>query len=411
MNRVKKRYLALAIGVLVPCSVGFASLWLRLRDGHGDGLDQLASSMSLKSGDTRRFEWTSQEKRHWQIVTTDKLETPAQTDAREKTRGACRAGMVEVKGEFLLDSYGTELSDEVESLQSKSCSTWLNKDFPARCADFDPAAWKTAQAPLKKKEMHYCIDRFEYPNRRGGYPWIVATYTESQQICKREGKRLCTESEWTFACEGEEATPYPGGYEREAAACVADRDWREFDPAALGVRDSSRAEGEVDRLWQGEASGSRATCRSNFGVYDMTGNVDEWTSSVRKSGYRSVLKGGYWGPVRARCRPATRAHDEHFVAYQQGFRCCAAAPGENDPPEPEEEPLEEASTDGGSAAPSTLADAGGLDSGLSQGTDGGFSLQNPLPFAPDYGLLDEDEALGQKVRGVARGCSGGPTPK
>lgn len=387
-----------------------ATLWLRYRDGHGDSLDQLANSMSLKAGDTRRFEWVSQEKRHWQIVSSEAAEPTSQTDAREKTRGACRAGMVEVKGQFLVDSYGTELSDEVESLQSKSCSTWLNKDFPARCADFDPEAWKTAQTPLKKKEMHFCIDRFEYPNKKGAYPWIVATYTESQQICKREGKRLCSESEWTFACEGEEGTPYPGGYEREEAACVTDRDWREFDSGALGMRSSARAEGEVDRLWQGEASGSRATCRSNFGVYDMTGNVDEWTSSVRKTGYRSVLKGGYWGPVRARCRPATRAHDENFVAYQQGFRCCSAVPGEADrEPEEVEEEAAPSVTDAGSA---TSVDAAAPPApAVSTSIDAGFSLADPLPNSGDFGLLDEDEAIGQKVRGVARGCGGGPTPK
>jgi MYXO-CTERM domain-containing protein len=57
----------------------------------------------------------------------------------------------------------------------------------------------------------------------------------------------------------------------------------------------------------------------------MTGNVDEWTHSARSTGFASVLKGGYWGPVRARCRPATRAHNEDFVAYQQGFRCCGEA--------------------------------------------------------------------------------------
>ncbi|MFS8071048.1 MAG: hypothetical protein ACMG6S_32165, partial [Byssovorax sp.] len=36
----------------------------------------------------------------------------------------------------------------------------------------------------------------------------------------------------------------------------------------------------------------------------------------------SILKGGYWGPVRTRCRPATRSHDENHLFYQEGFRCC-----------------------------------------------------------------------------------------
>jgi hypothetical protein len=55
----------------------------------------------------------------------------------------------------------------------------------------------------------------------------------------------------------------------------------------------------------------------------MTGNVDEWTHSVREGERPSILKGGYWGPVRTRCRPATRSHDENHIFYQQGLRCCS----------------------------------------------------------------------------------------
>jgi hypothetical protein len=44
--------------------------------------------------------------------------------------------------------------------------------------------------------------------------------------------------------------------------------------------------------------------------------------------YKSGLKGGYWGPVRDRCRPMTTAHYENFVFYQIGFRCCADAAGD-----------------------------------------------------------------------------------
>lgn len=45
--------------------------------------------------------------------------------------------------------------------------------------------------------------------------------------------------------------------------------------------------------------------------------------TTRRSGMKSILKGGYWGPIRARCRPSTRAHGEDFAFYQIGFRCCA----------------------------------------------------------------------------------------
>jgi formylglycine-generating enzyme required for sulfatase activity len=56
----------------------------------------------------------------------------------------------------------------------------------------------------------------------------------------------------------------------------------------------------------------------------MVGNVDEWTQKSRPEGkFQSILKGGYWGPVRTRCRPSTRSHNESHVFYQQGLRCCS----------------------------------------------------------------------------------------
>jgi hypothetical protein len=87
---------------------------------------------------------------------------------------------------------------------------------------------------------------------------------------------------------------------------------------------------ELDRLWQGVPAGSLPKCKSPFGVYDTTGNVDEYTTSLSSKGSPAILKGGYWGPVRTRCRPSTRVHGPEHAFYQQGFRCCrdgsAAAP-------------------------------------------------------------------------------------
>ena len=89
------------------------------------------------------------------------------------------------------------------------------------------------------------------------------------------------------------------------------------------LADPKTRSAEVARLWQGEASGARASCKSAYGVFDMTGNVDEWV--VIENGTaprRSGLKGGFWGPVRDRCRSMTDAHAEDFAFYQIGFRCC-----------------------------------------------------------------------------------------
>lgn len=256
----------------------------------------------------------------WQIV-SEESESAAQVDAAEGNRGACPAGMVDVRGQMKTEAEG---SASIEELQNETCTAWIQREFPERCASFDAARWRARSSTLPAEPMHFCIDRFEYPNSKGQYPVIMVSWHEARALCAGEGKRLCTETEWSFACEGEEAMPYPYGYERDPSACVVDRPWLPYHDGALRERASDAAMRELDALWQGLASGASPRCRSPFGVYDMTGNVDEWTVSRRPEGRASILKGGYWGPVRARCRASTAAHDEDYFFYQQGFRCCSS---------------------------------------------------------------------------------------
>ena len=283
------------------------------------GADLELEGMLLPSHPSRP--WVLVQGKYWQILAPE-TEDPNVTDAAEGTRGACPPGMIEVQGSMKIDGErGT-----VEALQDTTCTDWINHDFPARCATFDAERWEKLSTDLPVRPQHFCIDRFEYPNRKGGFPLIAVNWHEAVALCHDRAARLCTEDEWTFACEGENAQPYPTGYVREEDACVIDRPWRLFDERLLAARDSTLAIAEIDYVWQGEASGSRPRCKSPFGVHDLTGNIDEWTRSVEREGYASIFKGGYWGPVRARCRASTRAHDEDFYFYQQGLRCCVDMP-------------------------------------------------------------------------------------
>jgi hypothetical protein len=72
------------------------------------------------------------------------------------------------------------------------------------------------------------------------------------------------------------------------------------------------------------------TCKSGFGVYDMTGNLDEWVVNdepPREKSKWAGLKGGAWGHVRNQCRPMTYSHEPEFAYYFVGFRCCRDVPG------------------------------------------------------------------------------------
>jgi len=200
------------------------------------------------------------------------------------------------------------------------CLDWIDEKRD-RCRRYDQKA--LCEGKLKPKR--FCIDRYEYPNEKGVYPVVMVSFIEAEAACREEHKRLCTESEWTFACEGKEKVPYPYGYERDTSACNIDRHYILPDLQAFSY--DQKIANEVGRLDQRVPSGSEPRCVSPFGVYDMTGNVDEWVINEEPNtdGGEDIsgLKGGYWGPIRARCRPITNSHNRWFRFYQVGFRCCS----------------------------------------------------------------------------------------
>jgi len=180
----------------------------------------------------------------------------------------------------------------------------------------------------KRTPKHFCIDAFEYPNREGEKPLVGVDYFGANDLCGHQGKRLCTSSEWELACEGNGLLPYPYGYVRDSSACNFDKPY--IIPNDDAYANPKTREAEITRLDQREPAGNRSECVSSFGVRDMTGNVDEWVENesglVDKAPFRSGLKGGYWGPVRNRCRPMTVDHNQWHTGYQIGFRCCSDLP-------------------------------------------------------------------------------------
>lgn len=220
---------------------------------------------------------------------------------------ACPAGMLLVEGVYcpFVGHRCTEFIDE-------------GKDI---CRAYAPEV--LCEGRLERRR--FCIDEFEYPNLEGVYPVVMTDYGDALRACEVEGKRLCSTEEWQFACEGPQMWAYPYGLTRDPTACNIDRPHP--DPALAAFSDPWKVGDEVDRLDRRVRSGELTRCVSPFGVRDMTGNVDEWTTHRAgkrdEKPYRSALKGGYWGPIRARCRPMTSSHNEWFSFYQVGFRCCS----------------------------------------------------------------------------------------
>jgi formylglycine-generating enzyme len=178
----------------------------------------------------------------------------------------------------------------------------------------------------ERQPLRFCMDRFEWPNRRGEKPRTLVSWPEAQAFCQSVGKRLCTEHEFNFACEGEQMLAHVYGNERDDTKCHFDRPYRQrtfnYQPWDACMANLACKE-EYDRLDQRLPAGSMPDCVSADGIFDLNGNANEWVHRTdQRPPRRSGLKGGWWGPVRNRCRPMTTFHLEGDYGYEAGFRCC-----------------------------------------------------------------------------------------
>jgi hypothetical protein len=215
--------------------------------------------------------------------------------------------------------------DYCTEVEHKCLRSWFDKSNKKTvCEEFEPSARCTG----KRVHRRVCVDTYEWPNIQGERPEVMNRFHQAQVKCAAAGKRMCTESEWTLACEGPEMTPYPYGYIRDAAKCNGDHSWDGPNMGKVADRDP----GELARLWKGVPSGSQPHCISAFGVADLPANTDEVVASETHGGWRgkfdSVHTGGPWYKgVRNQCRPKIYTHDEDFYYYFLSFRCCAEPDG------------------------------------------------------------------------------------
>jgi sulfatase modifying factor 1 len=197
----------------------------------------------------------------------------------------------------------------------ENCLAW--EDPPAnklaRCAKYGPS-----ECVGPRVHKRFCIDREEYVKPGDALPLAHQSWTSAGAICTGRDARLCLESEWQFACEGEEMRPYPYGLVRDSTACNIDQ--MNLGKPQAGLNDLRAPVDAYPR------------CLSPFGVHDMSGHVEEWaTLDNGKAPDRSAMKGAWWLPGKNTCRAATLGHGEIYEGPQVGVRCCRdpspASPG------------------------------------------------------------------------------------
>lgn len=152
--------------------------------------------------------------------------------------------------------------------------TWVDKcppDMVLIRPEPGTPAWELVKYP-------FCIDAFEWPNRKGEKPWR-GTWAEASRLAAGKKRRLPTRAEWQVACGGPQLWRYPFGQ-----TYLPNR-------ACLGMKLSERPAPDPC------GSDAWAASRSPWGgIYDLCGNVAEWVRDpyADRADLRGVVGGCWW---------------------------------------------------------------------------------------------------------------------
>lgn len=159
----------------------------------------------------------------------------------------------------------------------------------------------------------------------GAVPQGYVSQVQARRACQATGKRLCRDDEWLAACRGAAHHVYPYGDQRRPGAC---NDARRRHPAIelYGTREpwiwARLGNACINQLDEGLArTGTHPDCASDDGIYDLMGNLHEWTADPQ-----GTFRGGYYVDTKGNgegCLYRTGAHGVGYWDYSTGFRCCA----------------------------------------------------------------------------------------
>jgi len=230
----------------------------------------------------------------------------------------------------------TSIVDEVEEVEPAS----EDSAFEDSAFVIDPYCMEgMVSVRDEQDEPVYCVDRFEmliegeeWGNKDQGTDWpdgstlAIATteygvypsthfsWYQAVALCQNAGKYLCSTQEWVDACDGvygAGGTKFPYGNEWISGECAA-----RF--------------GNEAQIYEGaQLTGDHEGCVSPWGMYDLIGNVWEWSDPMTEDEegrpYTHKIGASYYsGGGNLECgKTPVNNHPPEFTGII-GARCCAS---------------------------------------------------------------------------------------
>lgn len=215
---------------------------------------------------------------------------------------ALAANFVKVEGNQVVGYYPGDAFRGVKHEEPIEAGDWIfiPLEDPSQRIAFDGATF-SVQA--------------EYEN----HPMTMVSWFGARGYCDFYGDRLPTEIEWEKAARGTDTRPFPWGEEmqRENANFYASRDPFE-DMRSFGSRTSPVG------FYNGKTYAGYATLNSAspYGLYDMAGNVWQWTGNVYEGMHYRFMRGGSKDTYEMDLRIWVRNNaTPSYFSPGVGFRC------------------------------------------------------------------------------------------
>jgi hypothetical protein len=239
---------------------------------------------------------------------------------RDHGGGRNRRTYAVTEGRLLDPVSGAVCPGEMASIEGRFCIDRWEASLVESLPDGNEVAWP----PFQAVEAGHVLRAVSAPRV---YPQGYISGSQAAAACAASGKRLCAPVEWRAACVGPDKQTFGYGSERVAGRCNDEgkSPMLHYYPnfmapwAQVGMQEMN--DPRLNQLAGTLApTGSHEDCKNDYGVYDMVGNLHEWTSDPH-----GTFQGGYYLDTHRNgdgCMYRTVAHDFTYHDYSTGFRCC-----------------------------------------------------------------------------------------